>query len=341
MSKNRVAKLVAIGKIEIFEEEIPRPKEEEVLIAVKSVGICGSDVHYFLEGSIGNMKNVFPKSFGHEPSGVVVESNSKFFKKGDRVAIEPGNACLKCHWCLRGKHNLCEKGTFMGANAPGAFADYIVVSEMQLTKIPKSMSYNIAALMEPVGVALHSVHLTSPQPNSNIAIVGSGSIGLCLMQTLKELGFKDIFMVDKLEYRVKKAEEMSAKYAFQLDKSSSEIKKITNGNGVQYVYDTGGTNETINLCVDIVGTNGTIGLIGIPSTKYVKYDQHKLRIKEVTLKNVRRSNQTLEEGVKLFSKNKGIKNVITHEFDIARIQKAFEIVSEYKENVIKCMIVNS
>ena len=108
--KNRVAKLTQIRKIEIFEEEIPKLQEGQLLVAMKSVGICGSDMHYFKEGGLGSFKNPLPMYMGHEPSGVIVDSNgSKLFKDGDRVAVEPGMPCITSYWSLKGKHNLDRK----------------------------------------------------------------------------------------------------------------------------------------------------------------------------------------------------------------------------------------
>ena len=150
--KNRVAKLTQIRKIEIFEEDIPLLREGQILVAMKSVGICGSDMHYFKEGGLGSFKNPLPMYMGHEPSGVIVDANgSTKFKEGDRVAVEPGMPCVTSYWSMKGKHNLCEKSTFMGANAQGAFSDYVIVEELQLVKIPDSMSFNLASLLEPLG----------------------------------------------------------------------------------------------------------------------------------------------------------------------------------------------
>ena len=195
--KNRVAKLVQLRKIEIFEEEIPKLKEGQILVAMKSVGICGSDMHYFKEGGLGSFKNPLPMYMGHEPSGVIVDSNgSSKFKDGDRVAVEPGMPCVTSYWSMKGKHNLCEKGTFMGANSQGAFADYVVVEELQLVKIPDSMSFNLASLLEPLGACLHTANLLEPKFTESATIFGSGPIGLCMFSILKKMGLKEIYMID-------------------------------------------------------------------------------------------------------------------------------------------------
>ena len=160
MPKNRVAKLVEVGKMEVFEEDIRKLKADELLVKIKATGICGSDLHFFRHGGLGSFKEKLPMHMGHEPSGIVVDSNnSKLFKTGDRVAIEPGCSCVQCYWCREGKENLCTGGTFMGAGVQGAFADFVIVKNHQLVKMPDSMTFECGSLLEPVGVALHSMNL--------------------------------------------------------------------------------------------------------------------------------------------------------------------------------------
>lgn len=340
--KNRVAKLVEIRKIEIVSEEVPKLQEGDVLVKMKAVGICGSDMHYFLEGGLGSFKQKLPMYMGHEPSGDVVETNGVFeFKVGDRVAVEPGRACFYCRWCLKGKHNLCENGVFMGANGPGAFADYVVVHKSQLAKIPKTMSYELGALMEPIGVAMHSVNLLNPPHTISAAIVGSGPIGLSILAVLKNMGINQIFMIDKIPYRVAFAKKMGANKSFLFEDASGSLKKATEGRGVSVVFDTGGTQDSVNLCINIVGMSGTIALVGIPTEDFLTYNPHKLRTKEVRIQNVRRSNQTLNDGIELFKSKSTIEKMVTHTFPFEKIQDAFDLVGGYKDNVIKCMITSS
>jgi threonine dehydrogenase-like Zn-dependent dehydrogenase len=229
----------------------------------------------------------------------------------------------------------------MGANSQGAFADYVVVDKNQLAKIPNSMSYNLGALLEPLGIGLHAVNLIAPKSTESVAIIGAGSIGLCLMSILRKLGFEEIYITDKLDYRVQFAKKMGATEAFLSKNTVDGIKKITTNTGAMYVFDTAGTQDSISACVDIVGISGTIGLIGIPTTDYIEYNPHKLRTKEVILQNVRRANQTLHDCVKLYSQNSDIEKIVTHEFRFEEIQKAFDLVSKCDDNVIKCVIRNN
>lgn len=337
--KNRIARLVKIKKIKIFEEDIPELKPGEILVQIKAVGICGSDMHYFLEGGLGSFKQDLPMDLGHEPAGLIVQSfEGSKFKKGDRVAVEPGRACLECTWCLKGKHNLCEKGIFMVTNSQGAFADYVIVHETQLAMIPKNMSYEKASLMEPLGVGLHAVRLIHADPFESAAVIGSGPIGLSIMLVLKKLGFKAVYMVDKLPYRVKFAKKMGADQSFLFKDAKDMIKNLTEGKGVRYVFDTGGTRDSIDLAVNVVGVSGSLALVGIPVEDFVEFNPHKARTKEITIQNVRRSNQTLEDCIKLFNDDKNVEKMITHRFNLKDIQKGFDMVGKYKNNVVKCVI---
>lgn len=340
--KNRVAQLVEIGKIKISHEKLPPLKKDEVLVAIKSVGICGSDIHYFLHGGLGSFKHELPMGMGHEPAGVVVNSlTDGEFKKGDRVTIEPGKACFLCTWCMQGKQNLCENVTFMGANAPGALADYVIVHKSQLAKIPANMSFGVAALLEPLGIGLHAVNLIRPKNTESAVIVGSGPIGLCLMRILKKMGMKEIYMVDVLPYRVAFAKKMGATETYQFKDAVAQIKKITNNRGVTYAFDAMGSQDSITACGELVSVSGTIGLIAIPTKDTIEYNPHKLRVKEIRIQNIRRSNQTMHDCLKLFSNDsRELEKMITHSFDLKDVQKGFDLVSGYKDKVIKCVITN-
>lgn len=341
--KNRVAKLTQIRKIEIFEEEIPKLLNNQILVAMKSVGICGSDMHYFKEGGLGSFKNPLPMYMGHEPSGIVIDSNgSKKFKEGDRVAVEPGMPCISSYWSMKGKHNLCDKGTFMGANSQGAFADFVIVDELQLVKIPDSMSYNLASLLEPLGVCLHTANLLKPKFTESATIFGSGPIGLCMFSILKKMGLKNIFMIDKIPFRVEFAKEFGATDSFLLAEDyNKKIKELTDGFGTTITIDTGGTSESIDGCINVASVNGRVALVGIPEADIVNYNPHRMRTKELTIKNVRRSNQTLDDCVRNYTDDLDIEKIITHEFKFEEIQKAFEMVADYRDNVLKCIITNN
>ena len=145
-------------------------------------------------------------------------------------------------------------------------------------------------------------------------------------------------MVDKLPYRVKFARKMGATKAFLFDEAKVGVKIITKNVGTSYVFDTGGTNDSISLCLEVIAAAGTLAFVGIPSKDEIEINPHVLRIKEITIKNVRRSNQTLEKCIKLFSEDKEAEKMITHTFKFEDIQKAFYLVSKYNDGVVKCVV---
>jgi threonine dehydrogenase-like Zn-dependent dehydrogenase len=230
----------------------------------------------------------------------------------------------------------------MGANAQGAFADYVVVEELQLVKIPDSMSFNLASLLEPLGVCLHTANLIEPKFTESATIFGAGPIGLCMFSILKKAGVKDVFMIDKLPYRVKFAKDFGATESFLLaDDYTKKIKELTGGLGTTMSIDTGGTTESIDGCINVAAVNGKVALIGIPEADFVTYNPHRMRTKELTIKNVRRSNQTLDDCVKNYTGDNEIEKIISHEFEFNDIQKAFDTVADYKDQILKCIIKNN
>ena len=320
--KNRIAKLVDVNKIEIFEEDLPSLKKDEVLVKVKSTGICGSDLHYFEYGGLGSFKEKMPMYIGHEPSGKVVDGE---FETDARVAIEPGKSCVTSKWSILGKHNLCTEGTFMGANTQGSFADYVIVDKSQLIQIPDTMSYNMATLLEPLGVALHAIKLLNVNLLDNVMIAGAGPVGLCVMFICKMMGCQDIYFEDNHQYRL----DYALKHGGKLNK---------NNNKVSVVFDCAGNDDSINKCIVNADLNSRMGLIGIPTQDYIEYNPHKTRTKEMLLQNVRRSNITLSDCLRLFINDNEPESMVTHEFDLEKIQEGFELVSNRQDEVIKCII---
>ena len=339
--KNRVAQLVAIGKVELCEKEVLPLQNDEVLVAIRAVGICGSDRHYFLHGGLGSFKQKLPMAMGHEPAGVVVESRSTRFRPGDRVAIEPACPCSACHFCSIHRCNLCAQGTFMGANASGALSDYVVVHEKQLHRIPPEMSFEMAALLEPLGVVKHATNLCGGRRQESVTIFGCGSIGLSMLYLLKTAGTKQIFMIDRLPYRTAFAKQFGATQTFTLDEPHEKvIREQTGGRGTTWSIDTAGEEASINGCLETSSPGGTVLLIGIPEADMVPMNPHRMRTKELVLQNVRRSNRTLESCIALATRDNSLSKMITHRFSLESVQQALETVAAYQDGVIKCMIMN-
>jgi L-iditol 2-dehydrogenase len=193
------AKLVGIRQFEIFDLPAPEIGKGEVLVAIKSAGICASDVHYYHHGRIGDQVCVFPQVLGHECAGVVVKAfNGSLFNEGDRVAVEPGLSCGSCEHCLCGRYNICPNVKFLGGpGIGGAFQEFLPLDERQLHVIPADMGFDEAALLEPLGVAYHAVCLSEVKPCDTIAVFGAGAVGQLTAAMAVVCGASEIFLLTR------------------------------------------------------------------------------------------------------------------------------------------------
>lgn len=331
--KTRIAKIIKERKIDLFEEEIPILKDNQILVQLKAVGICGSDLHFFRHCGLGSFKNPLPIDIGHEPSGIVVQSTSPKFTSGDEVAIEPGINCGHCKFCYKGMFNLCLNTKFLGANDIGAFRDYIVLEPERLFRI-QDISFEKAALLEPLGVALHAIDRVHVEIGDDIAILGSGTIGICILAVLKKMGC-NVTMLDPLQYRLNFT-QTHWQTETHLNDVDIDLKHLKNK--FKLVFDAVGTQDSIKKAVQLVATSGEICIVGIPEVDEFLINPHQMRLKEITLTNTRRSNQKLEKAFDLFKKDDTIEKIVTHKFPLEDIQKAFEIAADYQNESIKVMI---
>jgi L-iditol 2-dehydrogenase len=338
--EHEVAVLQHVRKMVVKKEPIPQPKADELVIRVTHAGICGSDLHYFRHGGLGSFMTPLPMPMGHEPAGIVLNANGvPGFKEGDRVAVEPGCPCLSSKFSLLGKHNLCERGTFMGAeNAPGCFSTYICVNKIQLSKVPENVDLNLACVAEPLAIAVHTYKLCGARThdliNGSAVVFGAGAIGLGHLIILKAQGVREVFVVDPLEYRRRLAIDLGATAVFA---SGSEL-----GKKCEMVIDCAGTNESFDSCIRAAAVNGVLALVGIPEADFLHFNPHQARIKELLIVNVRRSNQTLDTCLQILSDLPEVaskcKRLISHEFPLKDIQHAFELASDYADGCMKIII---
>jgi len=337
--------LVDKKKIEIFDIPVPEiKKEDEVLVKIKCVGVCGSDIRYYLEGKIGDQIVGKKVIIGHECAGEVVEIGKgvKNLKVGDKVAVEPGISCGKCELCLKGKPNLCPNVKFLGTPpVDGALREYIVMPERNFIKIPEGLGFDEGVLSEPLAIGLYGVKLSEIEVREDVAVLGTGPIGLSVVFSLKEAGAKNIFATDLIKERMKFAKELGADVAYNPEETdiAKEIKKITEGRGVDIVYEAAGKQETIKQAEEIVKIGGKIVIYGIPSDDKINFTAHIIRKKEVKIINVRRSCWTTILSLQMVQKsNLPFGKMVTHRFPLEKVNEAFELVSEYKDGVIKAMI---
>lgn len=341
----KVAYLVAKRKI-VF-EEIKKPEiknEDDVLVRIRCVGICGSDVHYYNEGKIGDQIVKDKIILGHEASGEVIDIGKgvKNFKKGDKVAIEPGVSCGLCEQCIKGKPNLCPYVKFLGTPPiDGAFREYIVMPEKNLIKLPYGIDFEEGVLSEPLAIGVYSVKLSKMEIGDSIVILGAGPIGLSILFSVKEAGAFRIFVSDLIEERLKFAEKIGADVVVNAKNKDivKIVKNFTKGRGVDISFEAAGKRETFSQVIHTTKIGGKCILVGIPSEDTVEFDVHIMRRKELQLINIRRSSFCTEIALNMLKKSKiPFKEIITHRYPFEKLSDALNLVSEYKNGVIKCIV---
>jgi L-iditol 2-dehydrogenase len=254
--------------LEIRDLTAPLPGADEVLVQVAACGICGSDVHGY-DGSSG--RRIPPIVMGHEAAGIVASVGSAVhaFAAGDRVTFDSTVSCGVCDFCRKGEVNLCDDRQVVGVSCgeysrAGAFAEYVVVPERILYRLPPTLSFAEAAMLEAVSVALHAVQVSGIAGGETALVIGSGMIGLLILQALRATGCSSIFVADIDATRLKLAAELGADRTLQLSEEElvHEVLRITEGRGVDLVIEAVGREATVNAAIDCVRKGGVVTLVG-------------------------------------------------------------------------------
>ncbi|MBN1757797.1 MAG: alcohol dehydrogenase catalytic domain-containing protein [Chitinispirillaceae bacterium] len=340
----QAVRLTAGRTLELTDVPAPKPGPDEILVAVRSVGICASDVHYYKHGGIGNQRCVYPHSLGHECSAKVVKAPShSVFREGDRVAVEPGRYCFRCEHCREGKYNRCPNVRFLGGpNEAGAFQEYLSLHESQLVKIPDSMSFDEAALLEPMGVGYHAVVLSALKPGESIAVFGAGAVGLCTLALARACGAGETFLFDRVQYRLDfSGKQYGPDHCVNSDVVDplEYIRETTGGRMVDCVFEAVGAGQTFGWAFEAARIGGRVMLIGIPPDEQIWFDPHSQRRRELLVQNVRRSNRALHPCIRLIErKTVSIAPLATHRFPLDRISEAMYLAETYEDGAVRVMI---
>lgn len=252
-------------------EEIPTPelKADQVLVKVKAVGICGSDVPRVLQ----NGAHYYPIVLGHEFSGEIValgDGVTADLKVGDRVAGVPLVPCFQCEDCKNGNFSLCKHYTFIGSRVQGAFAEYVAMPQQNVVKFDSSVPFETAAFFEPSTVALHGLEVAGYAPGGHVAVLGGGTIGMFTFQWAKLLGAASVTVFDISPERLALAKELGADYVVNtLEENFEEELKKTFPRGFDYVFETAGQAVTEKLAFRLCGNRKKICLIGTPTRELV------------------------------------------------------------------------
>lgn len=317
----RSVRLHGTGDLQIHEEPIPVPGVGEKLVRIKVVGVCGSDLHWFSEGAIGEAKLDHPLILGHEFAGETED--------GQRVTIDPAIPCGHCEYCEQGHPNLCENMIFAGhGKHDGALREYASYPTRCLIPIPDSLSYADGAMLEPLGVAIHAVDLGKLKAGMTVGVFGCGPIGLLIIQMAKVSGATNIVATDKLAHRVDAAKGYGANRAYNVEDNSrlNQIRAATMGRGVDVVFEAAGKQEAVDDAFAAVRPGGKVILAGIPDDDKTSFSASIARRKGLTIKLVRRMKHTYPRAIELVSKGLvDVRSIVTQRFPLVEAENAFQV----------------
>lgn len=320
----KVVRLHAHGELRTHDEPRPATEAGETLVRVKAVGVCGSDLHWFNEGEIGDAKLKHPLVLGHEFAGET--------EAGQRVAVDPAIPCGHCEFCKRGHPNLCENMIFAGyGDTDGALREYGSYPPRCLFSLPDSLSYADGAMLEPLGVAIHAVDLGKLRAGMSVGVFGCGPIGLLIVQLARLSGASKIIATDILPHRVEAAKHFGADHAVLAEavRELDEIRAATGGRGVDVAFEAAGEQEAVDDAFAAVVRGGKVILVGIPSEDRTFFSASIARRKGLTIKLVRRMKHTYPRAIALVSKNLvDVRSLVTHRFPLADAREAFRVARQ-------------
>ena len=337
--------LSGIRQMEIADVPAPTVKNDnEVLLKVERVGVCGSDVHYYETGRIGSQVVEFPFIVGHECSARVeaIGRSVGRVRVGDEVVVDPAMWCGMCDQCKGGRENTCRNLSFLGnpGQSAGCLCEYIVMPEASCFRTDGRISFEQGALCEPLSVGIYAVQQSAMAADWKAAILGAGPIGLSCMAAAQAVGGRAIYITDKIDERLKAAKVNGAAWTGNPDKTSI-VEEIIDREplGVDAVFECAGEQETLDEAIELLRPGGRLMLIGIPEFERVSFVIDKMRRKEITLVNVRRQKGCTQTAIDWIREGRiDVNYMVTHRFQWERTAEAFEMVAGYREGVIKAVI---
>lgn len=336
---NTAAFIHGVKDLRIEPFEPPFSKDGEVIVDVASVGVCGSDLHYYKDGGIGSAQIREPFVPGHEFSARLTNNiDALNLSKGQLVAVDPALPCHRCEWCLRGHHNLCPNVVFLGAPpVHGALTQSISVPVQSLITLPKTMSADQGAMLEPLGVCIHAIDLAKPRLVESIAVLGCGAIGLGIIQLLKQTTAGQIIAIDPQEHRA------NAALGFGAHSVGSNVESIldaTKGMGCELVIEATNSPHGFSDSVRAAKIGARIVLAGIPDGNiYSPLSAAEARRRGLNIKFSRRMGNVYDRAIQLVTDGKvNVDAMVSHHFELENTAEAFAMQDNKTDGLIKSII---
>lgn len=340
----KAAVMTGLRTIAFEERPIPEPADGEALVKIEYVGVCGSDLHYFESGRIGDYVVEPPFVLGHEAAGTVVRVGKDVtnVRPGDRVALEPGKTCGKCEFCRTGRYNLCPDVVFF-ATPPvgGVFQEYAAHEAALCFKLPDNVSTLEGALIEPLAVGFHAAKQAGAEPGKTAVVIGSGCIGLVSMLALRARGVRTVIVTDVMDARLAKAKELGATAVLNdtREDPAAAVKRLTGGMGADIVIETAGAPATGRQAVEMAKKGGVVVFVAYTKSGDVTLPMSLALDKELTFKTIFRYRHIYPTAIEAVASGAvNLKGLVTNLFDFGDLQEALDRSIEEKASIVKSAI---
>jgi len=320
------------GPRDLRVEDVPHPGKPgrgEVLLRVTATGICGSDLHTYKEGRIGDIALRSPVIPGHEFAGVIEAVGPRVsLKPGARVAVDPATPCGRCDRCLEGNVNLCPHVRFCGLwPYHGSLCEWMRMPAANCFPLPRALNDVDGVMLEPLGIAIHATGLANVRKGDTVAILGCGCIGLCLLQTVRLAGAKRVFVSDPLPWRQKLAEKLGG---IPLRKMSGEA---------DVVLEAAWAGDAAQQSIELTRPGGRVVLVGVPDDNRFEISHAIARRKGLTLLFARRMQHTYPRAIRLVTSGRvDMRSIVSHQIPLKDAPRAFRLNAAYQDNVVKVII---
>ena len=339
------------GPRDLRVERVPKPDPPgpgQALLRVTAVGVCGSDLHTYQDARIGDTVVEAPLILGHEFAGVVeavgpesYDGNFQPLRPGTRVAVDPAQPCGRCEMCEQGHPNLCHRLHFCGTYPdPGSLSEYMVMPAHSCFPIPDAMDDASAALLEPLGIAIHAVDLAKVRVADSAVILGAGPIGLYILQVARLAGADPVYVVDQFPWRL----ALAARYGgvpinFKEVDPVAAIREATAGRGVDIAIEAAWADHSIQWAAEMARLGGRLVLVGIPGPDKLEMKHSTARRKGLTIRLSRRMKHVYPRAIKLWASGAvDLTGIVSHRFPLERTPEAYALNEQYADNVVKIVI---
>ncbi len=340
------------GPRDLRVERLPAPSHpgtEQVLLRTSMTSICGSDLHTYLDGYVGDTALEAPLVLGHEFSGIVEEvgpdgrdGNDQPLRPGQRVAVDPASPCFRCEFCEKGHPNLCRRLHFCGLYPDdGSLQEWMLMPARCCFPLPDKLDDIEGALLEPLGIALHALDLARPKVGESVAILGAGPIGLLILRLAALSGAHPLVVTDPHGWRLDFARRWGADLTVPV-KTVDPVKAVmdlTRNRGVDVVIEAAWGAETVEQSAEMASLGGRVVLVGIPREDRLEVRASAARRKGLTIKLSRRMKHTYPRAISLALRGQvDLMGLVTHRFSLPQAPEAFALNADYRDKVIKVVI---